>query len=85
MHWYQSGDQTLSDTNGTVLQVKVALYYKGLSWQTPPVKPCGSQDIDPVFHKKVPLGKIPALLVVQGQEGQAGQQTEVTCYFTRWG
>lgn len=52
------------------VQVKVAMYYKGLSWESIPVKPCGSEAMSPEFQQRVPLGKIPALVVTQQQEGQ---------------
>ena len=47
------------------------LQYKGLSWQAISVKSCGEQSTNSdLFQQRVPLGKIPALVVVQKQEGE---------------
>jgi hypothetical protein len=86
-------------------KVKVVLHHKGLAWETLPAKPCGrgggssgcgggsggesggGEVMD--FASRAPLGKIPALVVVDAATGQeevsaaaaiVAAELELSCY-----
>jgi hypothetical protein len=64
------------------VQVKVALYHKGLAFTKLLAKPCGGGGgLNPDFLARAPLGKIPALVVrsVAAAESEAAASSQPAC------
>jgi glutathione S-transferase len=60
------------------VQVKLALYHKGLAFTKLLAKPCGGGGgLDPEFLARAPLGKIPALVVRTAEAAAATAAADI--------